>query len=127
MKKVLLATLFIVCLPVVAMDNGVSWERVDENSFVNLHTIVNHAEQNVTFMLKAYNKGQYESVNGQNIAYTISQYTINCRDKMYKIGVIDSYSEDGSFVNGDYNRYAKFRPIVHGTAVSNVANKFCAQ
>ena len=41
---------------------------------------------------------------------------------MYKIGVIDSYAEDGSFVNGDYNKYAKFRPIVLGTAISNVAD-----
>ena len=128
MRKVLISTLFMAFFPVVVMGSSLVWERVDDNSFINLQSIITSYERDeISFMLKAYNKGQYEAINGQNVDYTISQYTIDCMDKMYKIGVIDSYSEYGSFVNGDYNRYAKFRPIVSGTAVSNVADKFCTQ
>ena len=83
--------------------DGVVWRRVDENNFINPDGIVGTPE-GFTFMLKAFNKGQYLE---------------------YKIGVIDSYDYEDNFVNGDYNRYAKFQPIVSGTAVGEVAKLYC--
>ena len=41
------------------------------------------------------------------------------------VGVIDSYGYQDNFVNGDYNKYAKFQPIAEGTAVSEVAKRLC--
>lgn len=128
MRKFIILALFVfLCfnlLEVVASE--LVWEKVDDNSFINPQAIVKLNDNNTfTFLLKAYNKGQYEAVNGQNVSYTISQYTIDCARNLYKIGVIDSYAKDGSFVNGDYNRYAEFRPIVVGTAVSNVVERLC--
>ena len=104
--------------------DGVVWRRVDENNFINPDGIVGTPE-GFTFMLKAFNKGQYEPVNGRRINYTISQYTLDCKNLEYKIGVIDSYDYEDNFVNGDYNRYAKFQPIVSGTAVGEVAKLYC--
>lgn len=128
MKNILIVIIFIflIGLPLLAKDVATTWNRVDDSSFINTQTIVGLNDRyGYSFMLKAYNKGQYEHINGQRILYTISQYFIDCERKMYKIGVIDSYAEDGSFVNGDYNKYAKFRPIVLGTAISNVADNLC--
>lgn len=127
-KKFLIFILFIFNFMAFAMGSEVDliWKKVDENSFINMKTIVASSEYyGYSFMLKSYNKGQYEPVNGQKISYTVSQYALDCGSLKYKIGVIDSFAEDGSFINGDYNRYAKFRPIVSGTAVYNIASKIC--
>lgn len=126
MKKfsmILVLLLFIVAGCSFAQD-GVAWRRVDENNFINPDGIVATSE-GYTFMLKAFNKGQYEPVNGKKINYTISQYTIDCENMEYKIGVIDSFGYEDNFVNGDYNRYAKFQSIVSGTAVEKVAKHLC--
>ena len=119
--------IFIGCFA-CANDLEHSWKQVEYYSFINPETIVYESgNNNYTFLLKSYNKGQYEPVNGLEVSYTISQYTIDCNQKSYKIGMIDSYSKDGDFVNGDYNRYAKFQPVVSGTAVYNVMNNLCKQ
>lgn len=128
MKKLLFAVLLILqvlLLPCVAEENSELWQRVDENSFLSYATIVQEAKNQYSFMIKSYNKGQYEPINGNKILYTISQYSIDCEQNLYKIGVIDSYGEENKFVNGDYNRYAKFQPIVQGTAVGNVSTMLC--
>ena len=105
-----------------------TWTQVDYYSFIDFKTVIKESVENkYTFLLKSYNKGQYEPVNGLVVNYTISQYTIDCNQKSYKIGMIDSYSKEGDFVNGDYNRYAKFQPVVSGTAVYNVMNNLCKQ
>ena len=126
MKKysmILVLVLFIVAGSSFAQDK-VIWHRVDENNFINSDGIIE--EQNgFTFMLKSFNKGQYEPVNGRRINYTISQYSIDCQNQEYKIGVIDSYGYEDNFINGDYNRYAKFQPIVSGTAIGEVAKQLC--
>ena len=122
MKKfsmILVLLLFIVAGCSFAQD-GVAWRRVDENNFINPDGIVATSE-GYTFMLKAFNKGQYEPVNGKKINYTISQYSIDCENMEYKIGVIDSFGYEDNFVN----RYAKFQSIVSGTAVEKVAKHLC--
>lgn len=102
------------------------WVQLDANNYVNLDGIVGVEDiYGFSFLLKSYNKGQYEPVNGKKIWYTLSQYTIDCSKRKYKIGVIDSYGYSDNFVNGDYNRYAKFQPIVEGTAIDIISNKLC--
>lgn len=107
-----------------AQDN--MWTRVAENNYIYKEGIVGTEDRyGFTFLLKSYNKGQYEPVNGNEILYTLSQYTLDCGKQMYKIGVIDSYGANGNFVNGDYNKYAEFQPVVSGTAVYNVYKNLC--
>ena len=102
------------------------WKRVDENSYIDSDGIVGAEDiYGFTFLLKSYNKGQYEPVNGKFIFYTLAQYTIDCAKRSYKIGVMDSYGKQDNFIIGDYNKYAEFQPIVGGTAVSNVYKKLC--
>lgn len=102
------------------------WKRVDENSFIDSDAIVGTPDiYGFSFMLKSYNKGQYEPVNGKSIWYTLAQYTIDCGKSSYKIGVMDSYGREDNFITGDYNRFAQFQPIVGGTAVYNVYKKLC--
>ena len=131
MKKVLLILLilFIGFMPAFSAQSGQDedeWMKVGENSFVNLDGITGLEDiYGFSFLIKAYNKGQYEPVNGKKIWYTLSQYTIDCAKNKYKIGIIDSYGFKNNFVNGDYNRYAAFQPIVQGTAVSEVAKELC--
>lgn len=102
------------------------WKRVDENFYIDSDGIVGTEDiYGFTFLLKSYNKGQYEPVNGKFIFYTLAQYTIDCAKRSYKIGVMDSYGKQDNFITGDYNKYAEFQPIVGGTAVSNVYKKLC--
>lgn len=111
---------------VFAADGNTQWGQLDSNNYVNLEGIVGVEDiYGFSFLLKSYNKGQYEPVNGKEIWYTLSQYTIDCSKRKYKIGVIDSYGYSDNFVNGDYNRYAKFQPIVEGTAIDIISNKLC--
>ena len=128
MKKflIILLTLLFVPVGVVYSQEKTQWQKVDENNYINLEGI---AAQNdiygYSFLLKSYNKGQYEPVFGKEILYTLSQYTVDCSNQTYKIGVIDSYGYNDNFINGDYNRYASFQPIIGGTAVNSVAKKLC--
>ena len=129
MRKILLSYLmFFCCGYACANDFESVWTNVDANSFINSETVIKEFGDNkYTFLLKSYNKGQYEPVNGFDVSYTISQYTIDCDQGLYKIGMIDSYSKEGDFVNGDYNSFAKFQPVVSGTAVYNVMKGLCKQ
>lgn len=103
-----------------------TWKQVAQNIFINPEGIVGTEDiYGFTFVLKSFNKGQYEPINGRDVFYTMSRYTIDCSKNTYKIGVIDSYDKQGNFIYGDYNKYAKFQPIVQGTAVANVALKLC--
>ncbi len=105
---------------------GVLWQKIDDNNYINYEDVIGTNDiYGFIFILKSFNKGQYEPVNGKNISYTMSQYTIDCLRQTYKIGVMDSYGSDGNFINGDYNRYAGFQPIVSGTAVSEVFKYLC--
>lgn len=129
MKKVILV-LMIICFGLAgiayesAQNSG--WEKADENSYVNMEGIEGTKDRyGFTFLLKSFNKGQYEPINGKKISYTLGQYTIDCGRKTYKIGVIDSYDKDDNFVSGDYNRYSEFQPIIEGTAVWNMSKKLC--
>ncbi len=113
-------------LGLYAAENEVLWEKVSDNNYINPDGITGTDDMyGFTFLLKSYNKGQYEPVNGKKISYTIGRYSIDCGRYTYKIGVIDSYGTDDNFITGDYNRYAKFQPIVEGTAVGNVAKRLC--
>lgn len=132
LRKLLYLCLFIIVLTgtfVCAQDkenNIINWQQVSDNNFIDPDGIVGTEDiYGFTFILKSYNKGQYEPINGREIQYTLSQYTIDCLKNRYKIGVIDSYDKFGHFVNGDYNKYAKFQPIVSGTAVGAVAKNLC--
>jgi len=131
MKKIalLLIILLISFMPAISAQedtDDTEWQKVAENSYVNLEGITGTEDiYGFSFLIKAYNKGQYEPVNGKKIWYTLSQYTIDCAKQKYKIGLIDSYGFKNNFVNGDYNRYATFQPIVQGTAVSAVAKELC--
>ncbi len=128
MKRLVLIFVFLFCAVAVAYssEDDVQWQSVAPNSFINTDGIMGLEDiYGFSFMLKSFNKGQYEPVMGKPVWYTISQYTIDCSKQTYKIGVIDSYGYEDNFVNGDYNRYAKFQPIVHGTAVSAVYSKLC--
>lgn len=102
------------------------WRQVAPNNYIDPEGIVGTTDiYGFTFLLKAYNKGQYEPINGKKILYTLSQYTIDCVKQTYKIGVMDSYGQNDEFITGDYNRFATFQPIISGTAVSAVAQKLC--
>lgn len=130
MKKIFLSILFFLCSMTSTVfpqsEEYTEWKRVDENSYIDSDGIVGAEDiYGFTFLLKSYNKGQYEPVNGKFIFYTLAQYTIDCAKKLYKIGVMDSYGKQDNFITGDYNKYAEFQPIVGGTAVSNVYKKLC--
>lgn len=133
MKKSVLFSIiviFVMALAAYSVEEAddVQWEKVSENNYIDADGIVGTTDiYGFTFLLKSYNKGQYEPVNGNKIYYTLSQYTIDCGKHTYKIGVMDSYGYRDNFVSGDYNRYAQFQPIVSGTAVSAVANKLCRE
>lgn len=130
MKKIFLSILFFLCsmtsIVFAQSEEYTEWKRVDENSYIDSDGIVGAEDiYGFTFLLKSYNKGQYEPVNGKFIFYTLAQYTIDCAKKSYKIGVMDSYGKQDNFITGDYNKYAEFQPIVGDTAVSNVYKKLC--
>lgn len=130
MKKIFLSILFFLCsmtaIVFAQSEEYTEWKRVDENSYIDSDGIVGAEDiYGFTFLLKSYNKGQYEPVNGKFIFYTLAQYTIDCAKRSYKIGVMDSYGKQDNFITGDYNKYAEFQPIVGGTAVSNVYKKLC--
>lgn len=109
-----------------AQINDTNWSKIAPNNYVDEGAIVGLVDKyGFSFLLKSFNKGQYEPVDGRQILYTLSQYEIDCVKNTYKIGVIDSYDDEGFFVNGDYNRYAEFQPIVNGTAVAILAKKLC--
>lgn len=130
MKKLLLTTIILFISTVIAYsaENSAEsgWKRVSDSSFIDEDGIMGAEDiYGFSFLLKSYNKGQYEPVNDKKISYTLAQYTIDCGKQTYKIGVIDSYDKQGNFVSGDYNRFAKFQPIVQGTSISNVYQKLC--
>ena len=130
MKKIFLSILFFLCsmtsIVFAQSEEYTEWKRVDENSYIDSDGIVGAEDiYGFTFLLKSYNKGQYEPVNGKFIFYTLAQYTIDCAKRSYKIGVMASYGKQDNFITGDYNKYAEFQPIVGGTAVSNVYKKLC--
>ena len=132
MKKIFLSILFFLCsmtsIVFAQSEEYTEWKRVDENSYIDSDGIVGTEDiYGFTFLLKSYNKGQYEPVNGKFIFYTLAQYTIDCAKRSYKIGVMDSYGKQDNFITGDYNKYAEFQPIVGGTAVSNVYKKLCTR
>lgn len=127
---ILLLILFLTSIAGICSENSEdsSWKRVSDNNYIDSDGIVGTEDMyGFSFLLKSYNKGQYEPVNGKNVWYTLSQYTIDCGRKTYKIGVMDSYGYKNNFINGDYNKYAQFQPIVQGTAVFAVANKLCRE
>jgi hypothetical protein len=127
MKKLILGVLliFACALPTLSEDNT-RWLKVADNNYINPEGIIGAENMyGYSFMLKSFNKGQYERVNNNDIWYTLGQYTINCGKYTYKIGTIDSYGYENNFVNGDYNRFAQFQPIAEGTAVSAVAKRLC--
>lgn len=107
---------------------NLQWQKLSDNNYIDYEGIVGTTDiYGFTFLLKSYNKGQYEPVNGKDVFYTLSQYTVDCGKKRYKIGLMDSYGKNGNFITGDYNRYASFQPIVSGTAVDAFAKKFCRE
>ncbi len=126
MKKIITFLIIFMSVLGVFASEEINWQRVCENNYINPEGIVGTDDMyGFSFILKSFNKGQYEPVNGKKILYTLSNYTIDCSKKRYKIGVIDSYGYQDNFVNGDYNKYAKFQPIAEGTAVSEVAKRLC--
>ena len=129
MKKIfaLILFAFLILLPVSSKENeSAEWERVAPNNYVYKDTIAGtDGFYGFSFLLKSYNKGQYEPVNNRQILYTLGMYEINCLKHTYKIGTIDSYDDEGDFVNGDYNKYAQFQPIVQGTAIDVLASRLC--
>lgn len=123
---ILIIIVFTSCIFVQAQD--LNWTRIDDNNFVDYESVVGADDMyGYTFLMKSFNKGQYEPVNGRSILYTLSHYEINCAKRTYKIGVMDSYDKNDGFVNGDYNRFAEFQPVVEGSAVSVVASKLCRE
>lgn len=126
MKKIITFLIIFMSVLGVFASEEINWQRVCENNYITPEGIVGTDDMyGFSFILKSFNKGQYEPVNGKKILYTLSNYTIDCSKKRYKIGVIDSYGYQDNFVNGDYNKYAKFQPIAEGTAVSEVAKRLC--
>ncbi|MCM1338435.1 MAG: hypothetical protein NC191_02050 [Muribaculaceae bacterium] len=126
MKKFITFAILILSSTAVFAQDTTQWHRVCENNYINPDGIVGTTDfYGFSFILKSYNKGQYEPVNGNEILYTLSNYTVDCGKMKYKIGTIDSYGVKDNFVNGDYNRFATFQPIAGGTAVSEVAKKLC--
>ncbi len=128
MKK-LITKIFIVsilCVIPQTYGNEPNWQKVDENNYIDSDSIFGTDNMyGFSFLLKSYNKGQYEPVNGKKILYTLGHYELNCAKQTYKIGLIDSYDRNGNFVNGDYNRYAAFQPLVQGSAAGIVSQKLC--
>ena len=112
MKKLLVIfLLFILCTLPVSTKESEEWEHIAPNNYVYKEGI--NGLENIygySFLIKSYNKGQYE---------------INCAKKTYKIGVLDSYDENDNFINGDYNKYAQFQPVVEGTAIYVMTTKLC--
>ena len=130
MKRLLLILCITILISITVSSSQVEqdddWVKVAPFNYLYLDGISGREDiYGFNFLLKSYNKGQYEPVNGKDISYTLGQYTIDCQKHRYKIGVIDSYGKKGDFINGDYNRYASFQPIVSGTAVSAVAKELC--
>lgn len=130
MKKILLliAILLINFMPAISAqkEEDSRWQKIAEYNYIDTDGIM--GLENIygfSFLLKSYNKGQYEPIYGKNISYTLGQYTIDCGKHTYKIGVLDSYGNDNNFINGDYNKYATFQPIVQGSAVGEVAKMLC--
>ncbi len=125
-KNLLLIVLVIMFSVCCAYSKNDTWERIAPNNYVDMDAVV--GLENIygySFLLKSYNKGQYEPVNGRQIHYTLSQNEIDCAKRKYKIGIIDSYDENDNFINGDYNKYAEFQPIVSGTAMYEIAKSLC--
>ena len=125
MKRFLLLIFVFIfsCFSVLADD---TWTRVAPNNYIDYSAVIGLRERyGFSFLLKAYNKGQYEPINSRQVLYTLSQYELDCSKRTYKIGLIDSYDEEDVFINGDYNKYAEFQPIVSGTAVSAIYSKLC--
>ena len=127
MKKIFIAVMILFSASCVMADEvGLDWTRIAPNNYVDLDSVMGLTDRyGYSFLLKSYNKGQYEPIDGRQVLYTLSQYEIDCLKNRYKIGVIDSYDDEGYFISGDYNRYAEFQPIVEGTAVSALAKKIC--
>ena len=129
MKKLLLIFIILIttALYVYAQDaDEINWKRVAPNNYIDPDGITGTRDRyGFSFLLKSYNKGQYEPIEGRQVLYTLGQYEIDCLKRKYKLGTIDSYDDDGVFLNGDYNKYAQFQPIVSGTAVSAVSRKLC--
>ncbi|MBP3846263.1 hypothetical protein J6I39_00790 [bacterium] len=127
MKKLWLSILLFILLiiPAAGKDNS-DWEHIAPNNYVYKDGITGLENMyGYSFLLKSYNKGQYEPVNGKQVHYTLGQYEINCAKRTYKIGVLDSYDENDIFINGDYNKYAQFQPVVEGTAIYVMTTKLC--
>ena len=126
MKKFILCLIIIISSLSAFANEEIRWQRVSENNYINPDGIIGTTDRyGFSFLLKSYNKGQYEPFNGKEILYTLNNYTIDCSKMKYKIGIIDSYGTQDNFINGDYNKYASFQPIAEGTAVSEVAKKLC--
>lgn len=127
MKKILIALVsFFFCIMPVFSQESDEWEHIAPNNYLYKDGVIGLENMyGYSFLLKSYNKGQYEPVNGKKVHYTLGQYEINCDKKTYKIGVLDSYDEDDVFINGDYNKYAKFQPVVNGTAIYALTTKLC--
>lgn len=127
MKKIWLSVLLFILFVLPAWSKETSdWEYIAPNNYVYKDGIM--GLENIygySFLLKSYNKGQYEPVNGKQVHYTLGQYEINCAKRTYKIGVLDSYDENDIFINGDYNKYAQFQPVVEGTAIYVMTTKLC--
>jgi hypothetical protein len=98
---------------------------VSQNSYINPKGIVRYPDGTYSVIIKSYNKGQYEPINGRFISYTLSQHFIDCENSTYKLGLIDSYDDEDNFVNGDYNRYATFQPVIQGNSAGAVYNLIC--
>ena len=126
MRKIIFLLILIFFILPFAKGEDVEWTYISPNNYIYTEGITGLENlYGYSFLLKSYNKGQYEAVNGRKISYTLGQYEINCAKKTYKIGLIDSYDNSDIFINGDYNKYASFQPIIPGTAVYEVANKLC--
>ena len=113
-------------IPVLAKTNDNNWEQLDLYSFIDKSGIIDTNEfYGYSFLLKTFNKGQFEPIRNIPVSYTISQYLLNCSEKTYKIGVIDSYNNNGDFLYGDYNKFASFQPIIAGTTINEVQKLLC--
>ncbi len=128
MKNLIILIIIVLTSCIFVQAQDLNWTRIDDNNFVDYESVVGADDMyGYTFLMKSFNKGQYEPVNGRSILYTLSHYEINCAKRTYKIGVMDSYDKNDGFVNGDYNRFAEFQPVVEGSAVSVVASKLCRE
>lgn len=125
-RIIVIISIFLFASCAVCEEVGLDWTKIAPNNYVDMDAIVGTEDYyGFSFLLKAYNKGQYEPIYNQQILYTLSQYELDCGRHSYKIGVIDSYDEDGDFISSDYNRYAQFQPIVKDTAVYALSKKLC--